>query len=775
MRKILFLAALMLCIPALAHATTIATDEATCSASGSVITQTLAVPCASDWWRQSLELLFPGVGPLSSSGTSQAAQGLFAASGSFLAVLASVAVGALSWHAISGTVATAHEGVVLGQKWHTVWAPLRLCFGFGLLAPTAKGVCLAQILVVYVALYGGSLGNLVWTSYATGLVTPTLNAPPLPATGALVRDFTEAELCRRSLLANNSLTGPLFNLPASMPTATVGGTTGENISVSLGNLYNAISARFTGGNLTSSAQTNRHIVTWNYGVCGQISGTFAIGSGGDAKATEFDKTRLAAIEEARASISTGVADFLDYRTNAAGHQGDIAAGIPQISGAAFTKSISDAKSALDTEFTQAAQVLVDVQGGSDSAVASFLNDTNKYGWMTAGMFYMSTARLQSAASMLASDIPQVSLPPMADTDKSGHIDMKTWGYAGDYVKAGEAVLQPLTVQWNASADTADLRNAALAGSTQGSTASLHGVQKWLFSKIFSLGDKYLVGINPANGSPIQQLADFGNDLLNLISLVVLGGAAAGTMMGGPAGAAALAGAVASGPLSWLGIIVGMLLLVGIEHAYLIPMLPFIEFTFAAIGILITVAEAFVVLPVWAFQHIRLDGGEFVNQEQRSGYLLLLSLFLRIPLTIFGLVLSLSVMNAGVWLVSRTFSVAALSGTADSGPGPIGAVVMLVIEAWMTWKIATASLRLMTTTPELAAKMLGWTMDSLRTDGPSHFIGGVVSKTTGGVGQSAAKAGQKAGEKEGKTPEAGGTMAGQAGGDIAPTTEKPASS
>lgn len=773
MKKVFLFTLLLLAFPALAHATTVTSDEATCSASGSVLTQTLAVPCASDWWRQSLELLFPGVGPLSSSGTSQAAQGLFAASGSFLAVLASVAVGALSWHAISGTVATAHEGTVLGQKWHTVWAPLRLCFGFGLLAPTAKGVCLAQILVVYVALYGGSLGNLVWTSYATGLVTPTLNAPPLPATGALVRDFTEAELCRQALTETNTMTGPLFNLPASMPPAVVGGTTGENISVSLGNLYNAISARFTGGNLTPSSQTNRHIVTWNYGVCGQISGTFAIGSGGDAKATQFDKARLAAIEEARASISTGVTDFLDYRTNAAAHQGDIAGGIPQVSGAAFTKSVSDAKSALDTEFTAAAQVLVDVQGGSDSEVASFLNDTNKYGWMTAGMLYMATARLQSAASMLASDIPQVSLPPMADTDKTGHIDLKTWGYAGDYVKAGEAVLQPLTVAWNATDDTADLRNAALAGSTQGSTASLHGVQKWLFSKVFSLGDKYLVGINPANGSPIQQLTNFGNDLLNLISLVVLGGAAAGTMIGGPAGAAALASAVASGPLSWLGIIVSMLLLVGVEHAYLIPMMPFVEFTFASIGILITVAEAFVVLPVWAFQHVRMDGGEFVNDHQRSGYLLLLSLFLRIPLTIFGLVLSLSVMDAGVWLVSRTFSVAALSGTADSGAGPIGAVVMLVIEAWMTWKITTASLRLMTTTPELAARMLGWTMDSLRTDSPSHFIGGVISKTTGGVGQSAAKAGQKAG-KEAKEPDAGGSMAGQAGGDIAPTTEKPAS-
>ncbi|WP_342627803.1 DotA/TraY family protein [Nguyenibacter vanlangensis] len=773
MKKLVFIAALFAAFPTLAHAAaTITADEATCSASGTVLTQTLTAPCASDWWRQSLELIFPGVGPLNGN-ASQAAQGLFSASGGFLAVLSAVAVAMLAWHAISGTVATAHEGTILGQNWHTVWAPLRLCFGFGMLAP-AKGVCLAQVLVIYVALYGGSLGNLVWSRYSAGLVTPSLNAPPLPATGALVRDFTEAELCRQSLIADGALTGPLFDLPTTMPGETVGGTTGENIEVSLGNLYNSIAARFTGGNLTSSAQSNRHLIAWNYGVCGTISGTFAVGSGGDSTVTAFDKARLAAIEQARDAISGGVAQFIDYQKNPVKYEAQTPTyQVMDMARTGFTKAISDAKSTLDTKFQAAGQVLIDAQDGNNSNVSSFLNDGNKYGWMTAGMFYMSIARLQSAAYSLASDIPQVSIPPMSATDKSEHIDLKTWSYAGNYVKAGEAALQPLTIQWNASDDTADLRNAALAGSTQGSTASLHSVQKWLFDKIFSIGNKYLVGINPANGSPIQQLADFGNEVLNTISIVVLGGLAGGTMLGGPAGAAALAGAVASGPLSFVGIIIGMLLLVGVEHAYIIPMMPFIEFTFAAIGILITVVEAFMVLPVWAFMHVRMDGSEFVNEQQKSGYVLLLSLFLRIPLTVFGLILSLQIMNAGVWLVSRSFSVAALAGTADSGPGIIGAVVMLVLEAWMTWKITTASLRLMTSIPELAGKIIGWASDSLRTESPSHFVGGVVGRTAGGAGHGIAKVGEKgAGGKGGS--EEGGQGAGGAGGGMA-TTERPVSS
>jgi len=771
MRKIPALIVVALCLaPVLAHAaTTVSTEELACGASGSALSQTLAMPCSSDWWRQALESIFPGVGPLSGN-ASQSSSGLQDAMSAFLAVMMAVGTGMMTWHFISGTVATAHEGTVLGQRWHTVWAPLRLCYGVGMLAPAAKGFCIAQVLVIYAALYGGSLGNLVWEDYLRGLVTPNFtSAPPLPATGALVKDFAQAELCRQAILAQGHMIGWPSSVPEAMPQPVEGGTTGENISVSLGNVYNVAASYFTGGSIESSAQSNRHLVTWDYGVCGRIQGTFAVGSGGDATVTAFDKARLTAIAYARRDLSRAITPYIQQQINPPADGGTFAQR-SQTMYDEFTAGVDAAKKDIDTGFQTAAQILVDARGGTNSPVLSLMNDTNKYGWMTSGMLYMSISRLQSAAFSLASDVPQYTIPPMQSQDTSGHIDQDSWSGARQIMEIGEDVLQSKTIDWNATDDTADLRNAALAGSTQGSTTSLHGVQKWLFDKVFSLGDKYLVGLDAsgAHGSPLQQLSAFGNAMLNIVGGIIFAGIGVAAFSG--VGLGAVATLVSSGPLSWLGIVMLMLLGVGVEHAYIIPMAPFIEFSTAFFAIVISVCEAFVVAPIWAFLHIRMDGSEFVNEPQRSGYAMILSLFLRIPMTIFGLIFSLSILNVGSEYISRTFAIAVSSGTADTGGGIIGAVTMLIIEGWMFWKLTTLSTRVITTMPEMAAKFVGWHLDSPASQNPSQFVGGVVSRTSGAAGHSVAHVGGKGG-KQPKTPEAGGAMSGQAGGSI--TSEPPA--
>src|SRR3546814_5030900 len=71
----------------------------------------------------------------------------------------------LSWHVVAGIVASASEGQVLGQKWHQIWAPVRVTMGVGMLAPVAGGYCAAQILVLYLMVWGGSIANIVWVPY----------------------------------------------------------------------------------------------------------------------------------------------------------------------------------------------------------------------------------------------------------------------------------------------------------------------------------------------------------------------------------------------------------------------------------------------------------------------------------------------------------------------------------------------------------------------------------------------------------------------------------
>ncbi|MBA2650211.1 MAG: type IVB secretion system protein DotA [Legionella sp.] len=63
---------------------------------------------------------------------------------------------------IVSTMNTAHEGQMLGQKWSSIWIPLRAAVGLGLLVPKASGYCLMQIFVMWIVLQGVGAADKVW-------------------------------------------------------------------------------------------------------------------------------------------------------------------------------------------------------------------------------------------------------------------------------------------------------------------------------------------------------------------------------------------------------------------------------------------------------------------------------------------------------------------------------------------------------------------------------------------------------------------------------------
>lgn len=83
----------------------------------------------------------------------------------FNGALLSVGAAMLGWHTMSGMIATAHEGKVLGQKWHQIWAPVRVTFGVGTLVPAAGGFAAIQLLVLSLAVWGGQLANITWSAF----------------------------------------------------------------------------------------------------------------------------------------------------------------------------------------------------------------------------------------------------------------------------------------------------------------------------------------------------------------------------------------------------------------------------------------------------------------------------------------------------------------------------------------------------------------------------------------------------------------------------------
>ena len=63
---------------------------------------------------------------------------------------------------IVATMNTAHEGQFLGQKWSSIWIPIRATIGLSVLIPKASGYCLMQIFIMWLVVQGVGAADRVW-------------------------------------------------------------------------------------------------------------------------------------------------------------------------------------------------------------------------------------------------------------------------------------------------------------------------------------------------------------------------------------------------------------------------------------------------------------------------------------------------------------------------------------------------------------------------------------------------------------------------------------
>ena len=65
---------------------------------------------------------------------------------------------------IVGTLNTAEQGKVLGEKWNSLWVPIRATLGLALLMPQSSGYCIMQILVMWFVVQGIGAADKVWNA-----------------------------------------------------------------------------------------------------------------------------------------------------------------------------------------------------------------------------------------------------------------------------------------------------------------------------------------------------------------------------------------------------------------------------------------------------------------------------------------------------------------------------------------------------------------------------------------------------------------------------------
>lgn len=65
---------------------------------------------------------------------------------------------------VVATMNTAHEGKFLGEKWSSIWVPVRISIGLALLLPKASGYCMMQIFFMWVVVQGVGAADKVWNA-----------------------------------------------------------------------------------------------------------------------------------------------------------------------------------------------------------------------------------------------------------------------------------------------------------------------------------------------------------------------------------------------------------------------------------------------------------------------------------------------------------------------------------------------------------------------------------------------------------------------------------
>ncbi len=101
----------------------------------------------------------------------------------FNQVALAVGIIILIYYIVGGTLLSAAEGKPMGEKWSSLWIPVRIAGGIGMLIPKAgSGYCMAQYIVAWLVIQGIGAADNVWSTmldyFKAGGAIYTQQAPP---------------------------------------------------------------------------------------------------------------------------------------------------------------------------------------------------------------------------------------------------------------------------------------------------------------------------------------------------------------------------------------------------------------------------------------------------------------------------------------------------------------------------------------------------------------------------------------------------------------------
>lgn len=505
-----------------------------------------------------------------------------------------LAIGGLlaAYTVLAGTLATAHDGEMLGKKFSSVWIPIRYAFGVSFILPVIGGYCMIQFIVGWTIVQSIGLADATWGGFVSS--SNIQNVAMVGSTNPSGKELAYSSL--QSLVCQNVISNSLANEPTLNGGSNIGITVENNtlnrvIKFGDRNEVGGLKQDTCGGIKVSKYQA---LVSNNSdGVIGRVI---------DAKASAERMVQIS--EEHWIQVSAMINSLNPLALDL------VKTGKP-IDASKVDTIIATYEQAVRKT---AAQAIIDLKPFEELS-----KNAKQDGWIMAGAWSMKISSLQDLVDRSVAHTPEASGPSNAQLE----------AFQDQYQMAMVA-LQKTIEKSSASNISFGVGNEA-GGSNTSWTDTLKDAVLNDFSptliikKAFTFTTNFVI---QDGENPMMSSKRLGNYLLGTASLAWTSLTIISSTLGNAPGIG----------LSLMGIILILIppmLLVGVLLSYVLPMLPFLLWVGAILGWIIMCVEALIVAPLW-WVMLLVPHGDDLTGSSRAGFSLLLGLILRPVLMVFGL-------------------------------------------------------------------------------------------------------------------------------------------
>ena len=610
-----------------------------------------------------------------------------------------------AWNATSGLLQTAHEGELLGRRWSSLWAPMRIVFAVGLLVPLPglHGYNAAQAAVAYIVRGATMSASFIWEVAAEAILVdqvPIAASPPtLP--GDMVRNMYGISVCRviveHQLKANKDYGGSYSVYPHKIVNEEGPGRTKEAV-VLLMTMSNGQRIPVCGR--WETPPYDERIVTF-------LAESGIVDDKMDTVLREFKEGHyiiMAKLHHAMMVIARDKAGVILTERRGTDpvprHERAFADAVLEANTglSSLAKKIFERVGTYKSEdgVLRGELLLKAVTGGDlcKGDKAALMRDRNQRqycygeGWIGAGKWYLTLARINNSLNVFGSTFGAVHEDGVFSTESPPRIIANReegrsafWGLLEWSVTVKENVgnyldMRSAITAWKGFIHAYDRDRLGLAALGRGFGVDPHQLAvttdpegdygswatKAIIEKPVRDAVEWLTG-QVVGQDPILSLMTWGDRMLTIAGILTV---ALSTALTGGGGAAA-------------GLLT-MLWGAGALLQIILPMMPWILWVVAVTGYFLLIVEAVVGVSFWAFAHLRMDG-EGISGAATNGWTMLLALLLTPILMMIGYLVGMgifrvtsSLLTAGIY---PTFHAALVNSTIITALVSLPAVALLI--------------------------------------------------------------------------------------------------